>query len=283
MQRLHLFIILLIVSGLCSAQTKDTLTLHFDFNNHSLTPEAKSKLDAFVGKISGSRVGSINLRGYCDSKGSNAYNDALSLKRVNAVKVYLQKIIDITALSVTAKGFGENGLLNSDITNEESHQNRRVEIIALIQEPGDEIPMIQKESRSLTKMMEDSSLKTGSVITLPNLQFYNNSDVLLPQSVPTLKELFDIMMKNPKLKIIVEGHICCVPQVEGIPFNELPSFNISLLRAKMVYNKLIKSGLGENRLVYRGFGSSQPLYPIPERTEAERVANRRVEIRIVDK
>jgi outer membrane protein OmpA-like peptidoglycan-associated protein len=32
---------------------------------------------------------------------------------------------------------------------------------------------------------------------------------------------------------------------------------------------------------FKGFGVSQPLFPIPEKTEEERVGNRRVEIKII--
>jgi outer membrane protein OmpA-like peptidoglycan-associated protein len=37
-------------------------------------------------------------------------------------------------------------------------------------------------------------------------------------------------------------------------------------------------GIDESRVTYKGFGSSQPLFPIPEKDEAQRAANRRVEI-----
>jgi flagellar motor protein MotB len=32
---------------------------------------------------------------------------------------------------------------------------------------------------------------------------------------------------------------------------------------------------------YRGFGVTKPFYPIPENNDEERIANRRVEIKIV--
>jgi len=36
-------------------------------------------------------------------------------------------------------------------------------------------------------------------------------------------------------------------------------------------------------LAYNGIGSNFPIYPIPEKNEEERIANRRVEILIVRK
>jgi outer membrane protein OmpA-like peptidoglycan-associated protein len=55
-------------------------------------------------------------------------------------------------------------------------------------------------------------------------------------------------------------------------------------RAKMVYDYLLANGISPDRVLgYKGFGSSHPVYPIPEKSEEERIANRRVEIRIVEK
>lgn len=39
--------------------------------------------------------------------------------------------------------------------------------------------------------------------------------------------------------------------------------------------------LDKKRLSYKGFGGSKPIYMIPELSEEERQANRRVEIQIV--
>ena len=38
----------------------------------------------------------------------------------------------------------------------------------------------------------------------------------------------------------------------------------------------------KSRLSYQGFGSTQPIFPLPEKNEAERAANRRVEILITE-
>jgi outer membrane protein OmpA-like peptidoglycan-associated protein len=54
------------------------------------------------------------------------------------------------------------------------------------------------------------------------------------------------------------------------------------MRAKAVYNYLLRQKINRNRLSFKGFGNTQPIFPIPEKTEAERDANRRVEIQIVE-
>jgi outer membrane protein OmpA-like peptidoglycan-associated protein len=59
--------------------------------------------------------------------------------------------------------------------------------------------------------------------------------------------------------------------------------DISLKRAKTVYNFLLSNGISADRITYKGFASSRPIYPLPEKNEEERVANRRVEILIIEK
>ena len=89
-----------------------------------------------------------------------------------------------------------------------------------------------------------------------------------------LDELLQIMSSTPTLKIEIQGHICC---------KEVEVEDISIKRAKTVYNFLLSNGITESRISYRGFASSRPIHPLPERNEEERVANRRVEILILEK
>ena len=80
------------------------------------------------------------------------------------------------------------------------------------------------------------------------------------------------MRDKPLLKIDIQGHICCQKNEEN---------QISLRRAVAIYAFLIRNGIDKSRLSYKSFGSSKPIYPLPEKTEAEKVANRRVEIEII--
>jgi outer membrane protein OmpA-like peptidoglycan-associated protein len=73
----------------------------------------------------------IELGSHCDSRGSYAYNDALSQRRSNSAVAYIISK-GISADRITAKGYGERQLLNkcSDgvpCTEEEHQWNRRTE------------------------------------------------------------------------------------------------------------------------------------------------------------
>ena len=97
----------------------------------------------------------------------------------------------------------------------------------------------------------------------------------MEQSEPLLLELLQILYDNPKLKIAIHGHICCNPNP-----NET---KLSYRRALVILKYLTKYGVDVNRLAFRGYGSNDPIYKVPERNEKERTANRRVEILIVNK
>jgi outer membrane protein OmpA-like peptidoglycan-associated protein len=58
------------------------------------------------------------------------------------------------------------------------------------------------------------------------------------------------------------------------------SADLSVQRAKFVYDFLVDKGIKKSRMSYKGFGASNKLYPL-ERTERERTLNRRVEIRVI--
>ncbi len=51
--------------------------------------------------------------------------------------------------------------------------------------------------------------KVGDKIRLENLNFIGGSDKLLPESEPVLEELLQVLTDNPKLKIQIQGHVCC--------------------------------------------------------------------------
>jgi flagellar motor protein MotB len=57
--------------------------------------------------------------------------------------------------------------------------------------------------------------------------------------------------------------------------------DLSTQRAKAIYSFLVANEIYPGRLSYKGFGSTQPIYSLPEKDEKERAANRRVEILIV--
>jgi OOP family OmpA-OmpF porin len=99
----------------------------FDFDKSVLKSEGKAKLDDVVSKL-----GSINLEviiavGHTDSVGSDAYNQALSVRRSEAVKAYLVGK-GVEKNRVYTEGKGEKQPVADNKTADGRAKNRRVEI-----------------------------------------------------------------------------------------------------------------------------------------------------------
>ena len=267
-----------IVLLICLAcHTQGIFVVHFDFNKHSLTKKSRLQLDSLLHAHGpGLQEYLIELQGHCDAIGSGRYNQWLSEKRINTVRQYLVTHGTATHFA-NVKAYGERVPLNSNATAGERQLNRRVEI-SLVKINPTGLP-----EPSLKEKIADSSTTPGTNIVLRNINFVGGMHEFLPSSSAALQELRDAMRAYPTLVIEVQGHICCEPgDKDGTDLGTgLP--NLSEARAKAVQDFLIKNGIGPGRITYKGFGHSTPLYIYPEKTEEEKIANRRVEIRIVKK
>ena len=125
-----------------------------------------------------------------------------------------------------------------------------------------------------TFMKKVGEAKSGEKLKIENLNFVINTFAVVPESRGKMYELLLVLQKNPSLKIEIQGHLCCMP---------VDRADLSTQRAKALYNFLLNQNISKDRLSYKGFGSSQPIYALPEKDEQERAANRRVEIFIVNK
>ncbi|HEY1115305.1 MAG TPA: OmpA family protein [Chitinophagaceae bacterium] len=269
-----------------SQELRDTIRVYFPFDEALLTPEALVTLDSFVTRYRGEEVpAALQIRGHCDAVGSHAYNEALSQRRTRAVHDYLlNKGLTKTAVE-QAEGFGERLPLNGNSTPDERSRNRRVEIIwaheaASAPPPPqtprtDTVPVFSREAVD--------TVKEGSTLRLRNINFYGGRHTFLPQAMPALNELVEVMKTYPTMVIEIQGHICCRYgwEEDGMDY-DAGDMNLSHNRARAVYYYLAERGIDKRRMTYRGFKGTRPLV-WPEETEADRTLNRRVEIRIVKK
>lgn len=106
----------------------------FDFDKSDLRPSAAPALSKISQLIAQYNSAPVEIRGHTDSVGSNAYNQALSERRANAVRDYLINA-GVGNNRLTAQGLGETNPV-ADNTNpngsdnpEGRQQNRRVEVV----------------------------------------------------------------------------------------------------------------------------------------------------------
>lgn len=234
------------------------LTLYFDFDRYDLNPTAQTQLQTWL--VENPNIEVSKIYGFCDWKGSNHYNDTLSVKRVKTVLDYLKEKNISVSQGYEIKGFGED-FPQSKVQSE----NRKV-IINYIQKPTK--PIISELSEQIIQA------QVGDKIQLSRIYFANMTARILPQSLTVLQDLLCALEEHPSLKIEIQGHICCQLVYD---INDL-----STRRAQAVYNYLVRQKISRKRLSYKGFGTSKPIYPIPEKNAQEEEANRRVEILILE-
>lgn len=115
-------------------------------------------------------------------------------------------------------------------------------------------------------------ITVGAKISLKNIFFETNSYKLQNESKYELMKLNEFLKSNPSVRIEISGH---TDNVGADAANQTLSSN----RAKSVYDQLIKLGIESNRLVFKGYGKTQPVDV--NTTEAGRANNRRTEIKII--
>lgn len=264
-----------------AAQPANRVFVQFATDKWDLTNQTKARLDSLTDSLDLSDK--IELHGYCDARGSLAYNDQLSVRRVNAVRTYLLNNGWTDKDIIVAKGHGESDPLAENNSEKNMQLNRRVELRILRGAVQKEPPAPQqvKITTTLTKQLTDTVAKAGDVITLKNMQFEGGRHYLLPESMPVLEELLQVMKDHPSLVIKIVGHICC-ENGPGDGFDiDLSTTNLSETRARAVRDYLVQHGIAGNRVSYEGKAHTAPVFPFPEKTEEERTVNRRVEIIIV--
>lgn len=104
--------------------------LLFDFDKAIIKPAGYADLDNVVNILNQNPNLRIDLQGHTDSIGSDAYNQALSMKRAKAVKVYLvNKGIDTNRMK--CEGYGESMPAASNETEFGRSLNRRVQLMPI--------------------------------------------------------------------------------------------------------------------------------------------------------
>jgi OOP family OmpA-OmpF porin len=99
----------------------------FDFDKSVVKPDGKSKLDDLANKMKGINLEVVIAIGHADSIGSDAYNQALSVRRAEAVKAYFVSR-GIEGNRVYTEGKGEKQPIADNKTAEGRAKNRRSEI-----------------------------------------------------------------------------------------------------------------------------------------------------------
>jgi len=100
----------------------------FDTGSANLKPTAKERLAKVAGILIAYPDIRVEIDGYTDSTGSDAFNMQLSEQRSESVRSYLSSQ-GVSQNVITTQGFGESNPIASNDTASGRQQNRRVELV----------------------------------------------------------------------------------------------------------------------------------------------------------
>ncbi|MCB9262845.1 MAG: OmpA family protein [Flavobacteriales bacterium] len=124
---------------------------------------------------------------------------------------------------------------------------------------------------TLSSLLQDEPL-AGDKFVLENIYFENDEFQLLPQSMPALVKLKNMLIQYPTMRIEIAGH---TSNTGGYDHNLELSYN----RAKSVKQFLIMQGIAADRLRIKGYADTEPI--ASNDTPEGQAKNRRVEVEII--
>ncbi|WP_169714829.1 OmpA family protein [Spirochaeta cellobiosiphila] len=139
-----------------------------------------------------------------------------------------------------------------------------------------------KVASDINKDIQDSGLgetqvvptEKGVSLVMDDIQFYPDSDELLPGEEDKLQKIGNILKKYPSRDLLIEGFTADIGSRDS-------QLTLSEKRAQKVGSLLLSWGVrNSDQLLFRGWGGQKPV--ATNETEEGRKKNRRVEITILE-
>lgn len=242
------------------------------------------------------RISRVLIEGHCDSVGSRAYNLDLSKRRALEVRKLLAQNGIADKYIKTCIGFGKDKPLNENRNDRERQLNRRALIRFFIDEDYKKPVTTQTQTKEIKESQEEKPkpyvlvdgdsidkkvLAKGRSLVFENLLFEPGRHILREESLPVLRKVFDLLDENPSLELEIQGHVCCTSvETDGHDW-DTGLDNLSLARAKVIYEYLVSNGIEKIRLEYKGYGGAYKIHK-DESTEENRRVNRRVAFKVIN-
>ncbi|MFD2822553.1 OmpA family protein [Lacinutrix iliipiscaria] len=281
MKKTLLYIILLICPIYVLGQNNLKHEVYFETDDFHVLSTEENRLLLFISGLDGVNIEKISIYGFCDDRGSKHYNLALSQRRAEAIKtVFSNNEIDESLISnVDGKGEILLKIIKEDDIDQIRGLNRKVEIIVTKKTPKPKEKKVVVQTVPMPKNLKTTddiatgNIKEGDKIRLDKIYFKTGYAILTKESKPILEDIADLLVKEDNLYFTIQGHVCCTQNSRDAVNRKTNQRNLSLARAKFIYNYLIKKGVNKRRMKYVGMRRKFPLGGKPE-------FDRRVEILI---
>ena len=257
MTRLFSLLFLLFSLVTFAQEDEEVHSIFFEFDKYNLKEEQANAVVAFVSKIDTTRIESVQIFGYCDDRGKDAYNYTLSTNRANTVKDKLIEKGIKSKIIITLEGKGRIMLDEDMQTNvpEARSKNRRVDVVVNFK------PIVIEDFKIpgvYSTIKKDRIV--GDRIYLDHVLFERGSSQLTYKAKKELDRIALELHKYKNIHFEIQGHVCCTPtfQKEAID-RDTKKRELSTNRAKRVYNYFLMKRISKTRMSYKGYGNTQSL------------------------
>jgi outer membrane protein OmpA-like peptidoglycan-associated protein len=265
-----LVLVFLLFAQSVLAQKELTHEVYFDTDKSEVPETEHTKLLAFLSEIESLDIEIISIYGFCDDRGSRDYNLKLSNERANNIRAIFSNNEFDESVIINADGKGEVllKLVKEENVDKLRSLNRKVQII--VKQVFPPKPEVKTKPIDAAEVLS-GNIKAGDNIVLDNILFKTGYSYLMPESVKTLENISKVMLKRSDIYFTIQGHVCCTQNERDALDRKTKKRNLSLARAKYIYDYMAKKGVDKKRMKYVGMRRKFPLGGDPK-------FDRRVEI-----
>ena len=201
------------------------------------------------------------------SKNNTRSNDPVNIQIVDTEKSIIQDSV--------IENFDENQMIqfemdedgNTEFNTSGKSQNQ-IDNLIVREKSSNKNPAKNKfvEMDKKLSNINVENLKNSVALVIMGAQFEGIDPIINQSSIKEMDDLFNFLNQNNQINAFIRGHVCCGDDMK-----------LSRKRAKYVYSELIKKGIDSKRLRFQGFSNSLLLVS-PEKTDADRAKNRRVDV-----
>jgi outer membrane protein OmpA-like peptidoglycan-associated protein len=243
-----------IVSFLYS-QEEIVQSVYFDFDKSTLDDKQANEVIQFIKNTDSTRIESIQIFGYTDDIGKEAYNFKLSTQRATTIQNKLVENGIKNKIIVTIEGKGRI-LIDDDIVEnlpEKRSKNRRVDVVLNLK------PLPKIEIPGFYNSIQKNHI-VGDHIYLDNILFEKGSSKLTSKSKNELDKIALQLHRYKNIQFEIQGHVCCTPryQKEAID-KDTKKRQLSTNRAQTVFKYLSFRKISKTRMTFKGYGNTVPL------------------------
>ena len=244
-----LYVLLFIFQSiLAHAQYNIEHSVYFDTDEFLLTKTEQTRLQKLLTTLSRDNVIQIEIYGFCDDRGGENYNLVLSQNRANSIKSLFNDASFFPEKISTVDGKGE--LLLNIIDDKDPSVlralNRRVDVV--ISYPEESSPNYNDAEKIANK----------NKFVLENVLFITGYSYVTRNSKKTLSNVVK-RIKESDFSFVIQGHVCCTEGALDAVDKKTSKRNLSVARAKFVYDFFIKEGIDKSRMSYEGLAHKFPL------------------------